>query len=72
MQVLADDVLEAAKQIIEDQSEDYTMEEVDEELEMLAKRGQQVRDHLEGGMASLAIQSSSRRSGRCSERSRHR
>jgi hypothetical protein len=42
MQVLADEVLEAAKQIIEDQSEDYTLEEVDEELEMLAKRGQLV------------------------------
>ncbi len=47
--VLADEVLEAAKQIIEDQSKDYTLEEVDEELEMLAKRGQLVRDHLEAG-----------------------
>jgi hypothetical protein len=49
MRVLADKVLEAAKQIIEDQSEDYTLEEADEELEMLAKRGQLVRDHLEAG-----------------------
>jgi uncharacterized 2Fe-2S/4Fe-4S cluster protein (DUF4445 family) len=49
MRVLADEVLEAAKQIIDDQSEDYTLEEVYEELEMLAKRGQQVRDHLEAG-----------------------
>ncbi len=49
MRVLADEVLEAAKTIIDDQSEDYTLEEVDEELAMLAKRGQQVRDHLEAG-----------------------
>jgi hypothetical protein len=49
MRVLADEVLEAAKQIIEDQSEDYTLEEADEELEMLAKQGQLVRDHLEAG-----------------------
>ncbi len=33
MRVLADEVLEAAKQIIENQSEDYTLEEADEELE---------------------------------------
>jgi hypothetical protein len=49
MRVLADEVLEAAKQIIDDQSEDYILEEVDEELDMLTKRGQQVRDHLEAG-----------------------
>ncbi len=49
MRVLADEVLEAAKQIIDDQSEDYTLDEVDEELAMLAKRGQQVQDHLEAG-----------------------
>ncbi len=49
MRVLADEVLEAAKQIIEDKSEDYTLDEVDEELDMLTKRGQQVRDHLEAG-----------------------
>jgi hypothetical protein len=49
MRVLADEVLEAAKQIIEDQSKDYTLDELDEELEMLAKRGQLVRDHLEAG-----------------------
>jgi hypothetical protein len=49
MRVLADEVLEVAKQIIDDQSKDYNLEEVDEELDMLAKRGQQVRDHLESG-----------------------
>jgi hypothetical protein len=50
MRPLEDEVLEAAKQIIEDQSEDYTLDEVDdEELDMLTKHGQQVREHLEAG-----------------------
>jgi hypothetical protein len=49
MRALADEVPEAAKQILEDQSEDYTLDEVDEELAMLTKRGQQVREHLEAG-----------------------
>jgi vacuolar-type H+-ATPase subunit H len=49
MQALADEVLETAKQIIEDQSTDYTLDEVDEELDMLSKRGQQVRELLETG-----------------------
>jgi hypothetical protein len=42
-------VLETAKQIIEDQNEDYTLDKADEELDMLTKRGQQVREHLESG-----------------------
>ncbi len=49
MWALADEVLETAKQIIEDQSTDYTLDEVDEELDMLTKCGQQVRELLETG-----------------------
>jgi hypothetical protein len=49
MRTLADEVLESTKQIIEDQSEDYTLDKVDEELDMLVKPGQQVREHLESG-----------------------
>jgi hypothetical protein len=49
MQSLADEVLETARQIINDQSTDYTLDEVDEELGLLARRGQQVRELLESG-----------------------
>jgi hypothetical protein len=49
MRALADEVLETAKQIIKDQSTDYTLDEVDEELDMLSKRGQQIRELLETG-----------------------
>jgi hypothetical protein len=44
---LADEVLESARLIIEDQSTDYTLEEMDEELELLARRGQQIRELLD-------------------------
>jgi hypothetical protein len=40
MRTLADEVLEAAKQIIDDQSTDYTLDKVDKELDLLTKRGQ--------------------------------
>ncbi len=70
-----DEVLETAKQIIEDQSTDYTLGEIDEELDMLSKRGQQVRELLEMGKKDgffSAIWSPSRHSERCLGRSRHR
>ncbi len=38
-----------AKKTIEDQSTDYTLDEIDEELDMLSRRGQQVKELLEAG-----------------------
>jgi hypothetical protein len=49
MRALADEVMETAKEVIEDQSTKYTLDEIDEELEMLSKRGQQVKELLEAG-----------------------
>ncbi len=49
MQALVDEVLETTKEIIKDQSIDYTLDEIDEELDMLSKRGQQIRELLETG-----------------------
>ncbi len=49
MRALADEVLETAKGIIEDQSTDYTLDEIDEELDMLSQRSQQVKELLEAG-----------------------
>jgi hypothetical protein len=46
---LADEVLESARQVIDDQSTDYTLDEVDEELELMARRGQRLRELLANG-----------------------
>ncbi len=46
---LGDEVLESGRQVIENQSTDYTLEEVDEELELLAGRGQRIRELLDTG-----------------------
>jgi hypothetical protein len=47
MQALADEVLETVNQIVEDQSNDYTLDEIDEELDMLSQCGQKVKELLE-------------------------
>ncbi len=49
MRSLADEVLENARQIIDDQSMDYTVAEVDKELKLLARRSQQIQELLETG-----------------------
>jgi hypothetical protein len=49
MRSLVDEVLETARQIIDDQSTDYTLDKVDEELGLLARRSQQVRELLKAG-----------------------
>jgi hypothetical protein len=46
---LSDEVLESGRQVIEDQSMDYTLEEVDEELKLLAERSQGIRELLNAG-----------------------
>jgi hypothetical protein len=48
MRALAE-VMETVKEIIEDQSTDYTLDKIDEGLDMLSKRGQQVKELLEAG-----------------------
>jgi hypothetical protein len=46
---LVDEVLESARQVIEDQSTDYTLEEVDDELELMARRGQRIQELFNTG-----------------------
>jgi hypothetical protein len=46
---LADEVLESAPQVIDDQSTDCTLGEVDEELELMSRHGQQLRELLDTG-----------------------
>jgi hypothetical protein len=74
MRALADEVLETAKQIIEDQSTDYTLDEVERSWtccpSAASKSGSSSRRARR--MALVAIRSSSRCSGRCLGRSRHR
>jgi hypothetical protein len=42
-------VLEGVRQVIEDQNADYTLEEVDEELQLLSKQGQWLLELLTAG-----------------------
>jgi hypothetical protein len=46
---LVDEVLESARQVIEDQSTDYTLEEVDDELELMARHGQRIQELFDTG-----------------------
>jgi hypothetical protein len=43
---LVDEVLESARQVIDDKSTDYTLDEVDEELQLMAQHGQWMRKLL--------------------------
>jgi hypothetical protein len=49
---LADEVAEGARHVIDDQSTDYTLFEVDEELQLLSKQGQQLQELLIAGEAA--------------------
>jgi hypothetical protein len=42
VRTLAGEVVEGARHVIDDQSTDYTVDEVDEELKLLNKQGQQL------------------------------
>jgi phytoene/squalene synthetase len=46
---LADKVLESARQVIEDQSTDYTLDKVYEELELMARHGWRLWELLDIG-----------------------
>ncbi len=43
---LSDEVVESARHVIDNQSTDYTLVRVDEELQLLGKQGQQLRELL--------------------------
>jgi hypothetical protein len=49
---LANKVVEGARYVIDDQSTDCTLDEVDEELQLLSKKGQRLWELLAAGGAA--------------------